>query len=108
MSFVYEVNLEVKAHRTQEFHAWLTPHIEEMLTFRGFIAATWYVRNPQDEGLQTAGTLWTIHYTLSGPEDFQNYLDTHASRMRADGMALFGDEFKASRRLLHNHKTFTR
>ena len=108
MSFVYEVNLEVKPHRTKEFHDWLIPHIEEMLTFRGFLEATWYTRNRQDEGIQTEVTLWTVHYTLSTPADYQHYLETHAARMRAEGISAFGDDFRASRRLLHSHKAFTR
>ena len=108
MSFVYEVNLEVKAHRTQEFADWLGSHIQEMLTFSGFLNATWYTRKPEDEANQQTVTLWTIHYHLESAASYQNYVDTHATRMRTEGVSLFGDDFSASRRLLYQQQTFTR
>jgi hypothetical protein len=41
-----------------------------------------------------------VQYTLRGRDDFDAYLREHAPRMRAKGVARFGDRFRASRRLL--------
>ena len=106
MGFVYEVNLQVDEQQKDKFAKWLGPHIQEMLSFDGFVNATWYQRNNQDESISEEVVLWTIHYFLKSHSDYQNYIDTHAERMRADGMQRFAGNFSATRRLLHLHQVF--
>lgn len=101
MAFLYEVNLAVDKAATQEFKAWLTPHIEEMLSFQGFLSAHWFSRNPEDEGTPSDVTLWTVHYQLINRSAYEQYIATHAQRMRADGIKNFGGKFTATRRLLN-------
>ena len=106
MSFVYEVNLEIDVHRSEEFERWLTPHIEEMLSFEGFMNAQWFSREPTDESNTQKVVLWTILYTLINRTAYEDYLNTHASRMRSEGMERFSSDFRASRRLLSYRTKF--
>ena len=108
MSFVYEVNLAVNHQHADDFAKWLEPHIQEMLTFEGFISAQWFSRKPEDEQSDLKATLWTIHYTLQDAAAFEMYLNTHASRMRAEGMSLFQGAFTANRRLLYSQQRFVK
>lgn len=41
-----------------------------------------------------------MHYVLRDAAALDAYLHEHAPRMRADGVARFGDRFRASRRVL--------
>ena len=41
-----------------------------------------------------------VQYALKDQAAFDDYLRDHAPRLRADGMARFGDRFQASRRML--------
>ena len=108
MSFLYEVNLEIDAYVAEKFGQWLTPHIEEMLSFDGFQSAQWYTRNREDEGVEKDVVLWTIQYILENREAYTQYVNTHAPRMRQEGLDLFGGSFQASRRLLHQHSSFNK
>lgn len=108
MSFIYEVNLEVDAKIADRFGQWLSPHIEEMLSFDGFRSAQWLVRDPKDEGIDNDVLLWTIQYTLDDRASYSQYISSHAQRMRQDGLRLFGGSFQASRRLLHMHASFAK
>lgn len=108
MSFVYEVNLEVEAKVCKAFEQWLTPHIEEMLSFAGFQSAHWYTRNPMDEEKTTDISLWTVQYLLDDEASYLQYINTHAARMRKEGLELFGGSFHATRRLLRVHTSFSK
>jgi hypothetical protein len=107
MSFVYEVNLEIDSHRADDFAQWLTPHIQEMLSFDGFIEAQWLSRDCPDESNTKDVVLWTIQYTLTNRMAYETYLSTHAPRMRKEGIERFSTNFRASRRLLLHHKRFS-
>ena len=104
MSFIYEVNLEVNTQVAKQFAKWLTPHIEEMLSFDGFLSAQWLIESREE--LTKDIVLWTVQYTLRDKEAYTKYLSTHASRMRQEGLDLFGGSFQASRRLLDIHTSF--
>ena len=106
MSFIYEVNLTVHTEIAQRFSDWLKPHIKEMLSFDGFQSAQWYVRAPSDEGIDLNHSLWTIQYTLDKKSSYLHYVDTHAQKMRQEGLELFGDSFQATRRLLTSQQSF--
>lgn len=106
MSFVYEVNLEIDASRAEEFHRWLVPHIQEMLTFPGFVRASWYERNPKEENNDGDVVLWTILYQLENDSFYERYVLEQAPRMRQEGLELFGGSFRASRRLLRQYEPF--
>ena len=106
MSFIYEVNLEIDNEVEQLFRDWLRPHIEEMLSFDGFQSASWCIRNCEDENNDKDVVLWTIQYILDDRAAYTHYLETHAPRMRQEGLHLFGNSFRATRRLLSTHILF--
>lgn len=95
---VYEVNLDVDAGIVGEYRAWLDAHVREMLALPGFVAARVFEvldGAPRDGGLHLC-----VHYVLRDADALDAYLREHAPRMRADGVARFGDRFRASRRVL--------
>lgn len=107
MSFLYEVNLEVQDSCAEEFAQWLSVHIEEMLSFDGFVSATWYNRENAEENNINSVSLWTIHYQLLSKDHFSQYLREHAQRMRQEGMDKFGGQFSATRRLLYHTESYS-
>lgn len=110
---IYEVNLTVDEDIATEYSTWLREHIRKMLKLDGFEAAAWYVRGddvndlPEDDA--PAGPRhWTVHYQVESREHLQNYVDTEAARMRQDGQDRFGGQFSAERRVLEQHRIFSR
>ena len=98
MSLVYEVTLEVDAAIAADYRAWLEDHVAQILALPGFTGARIYeVLEPQPPATLVA---LCVQYTLRGRDDFDAYLREHAPRMRADGVARFGDRFRAERRVL--------
>lgn len=94
---VYEVNLEVAAAIAPAYRAWLEAHMREMTALPGFLGTRLYeVGEPRVDG----GLSLCVHYRLRDAAALDEYLREHAPRMRADGVARFGDGFRASRRVL--------
>lgn len=98
---LYEVNLEVAAEIKNKYESWLPGHIERLLRFPGFVQAFWFERSPEDEQSQSSASLWTIHYTVEDRQALDEYLDKHAAEVRQEAIDLFGDKFKATRRILN-------
>jgi len=96
---LYEVNLRVDAGIAEEFDAWLTPHVAEMLTFPGFEKARRWVRLDPPEA-EAPSVWWTVHYEVDSMASLQAYFDGPAARMRGDGLTRFGGRFDATRRIL--------
>jgi hypothetical protein len=93
---IYEVNLQVAAPAADAFAEWLPGHIEDMLALPGFIDAVIAL----EESTNPAAAAWSVRYRLHDRMALDNYLHTHADRMRADGLARFGDHMSATRRIL--------
>ena len=94
----YEVDVEVDAAIADEYRDWLRGHIAEMLALPGFTGAQLYMIL---EPPPSAGCIrLCVHYRLHDQAALDAYLREHAPRMRADGVARFGDRFRASRRVL--------
>jgi hypothetical protein len=95
---VYEVNMEVDAAIGRAYREWLQGHVRELLVLPGFVAAQVHeVTDPPP----SAGTLsLCVQYRLRDQAALDAYLREHAPRMRADGVARFGDGFRATRRVL--------
>lgn len=95
---VYEVNLDVEAAIATEYRAWLAEHIAHMLDLPGFTGAqTFEVADPKPAPDRI---VFCVQYHLRDQAALDAYLRDHATRMRADGAARFGDRFRASRRVL--------
>lgn len=95
---IYEVNVEVDAAAQDEYRAWLRDHIAEILALPGFTGAkSFEVLEPPP----SAGRVGlSVQYTLIDRAALDDYLRDHAPRLRADGIARFGDRFQATRRVL--------
>jgi hypothetical protein len=95
---VYEVNLEVAAGAIDAYRAWLAEHVAEIVALPGFTGATtWDVADPP----APEGTVrLCVQYRLDGMPSLEAYLRDHAPRLRAEGIARFGDQVRATRRVL--------
>lgn len=95
---IYEVNVEVDAAVQDAYRAWLRDHVAEILALPGFKGAKVFdVLEPPP----AAGRIGLcVQYALQDRAALDDYLRDHAPRLRADGVARFGDRFQASRRVL--------
>lgn len=87
---VYQVNLEINLDIFDAYYQWLLPHVQEMLSFKGFIKAEVL----QDE---EAKNKLSIIYHVQTRADLDNYLQNHSHAMRDDGIKRFGKKFTANR-----------
>ena len=100
---VYEVNLEIDAGIAAEYRRWLDAHVAEILALPGFTGARILdVLEPARPAMRIA---LCVQYTLADAAALDNYLREHAPRLRADGVARFGDAFRAHRRILRDAVT---
>jgi len=101
---VYEVNLEADADIAAPFDTWLRDHIADMLQFEGFRSA-----EILDDASAPPGRIRRIvQYRLRDQAALDDYLAQHATHMRAQGAARFGDRFSAERRVLPHREEFVR
>lgn len=98
---VYEVRVAVDAQIVADYRVWLETHICEILAIPGFVSAELLAEDDAD-----GACVWTVRYHLQSREALEHYLRDHAPRLRADGMARFGDRFKATRRVLELVRRF--
>jgi antibiotic biosynthesis monooxygenase (ABM) superfamily enzyme len=95
---IYEVNLFVRRAIEREYRDWLDAHIREILTLPGFLGAELFdVTEPAPAADEFA---LCVRYHLRDETTLQNYFREHAPRLRADGVARFGDNFRAERRIM--------
>ena len=95
---VYEVNLDVDTGIEADYRTWLRGHVAQMLALPGFVdARTAEVLDPPPA---PGRVVFCVHYRLRDEAALQAYFDRHAAGMRGDGVARFGDRFRASRRVL--------
>jgi len=99
---IYEVNLTIDPDAAEAVATWLPGHIREIVGLDGFIGATWYHLNPEDDGRQR----FTVHYHVDSMSSLQRYFDDHAARLRQEGMDRFGGQFTATRRVLYERQRF--
>jgi hypothetical protein len=95
---VYEVNVEVDVEVQAAYRAWLIDHIAEILALPGFTGARVFdvLEPPPAEGRVAL----CVQYALTDRAALEDYLRDHAPRLRADGVARFGERFRAHRRVL--------
>ena len=98
---VYEVRIVVQAEIAQAYREWLDVHVREVLAIPGFQGAQ-LLAEDADDGQR----VWTVRYHLDSREALECYLREHAPRLRADGIARFGERFQATRRVLELVRTF--
>ncbi len=101
---VYEVELEVDRDLVDPFDTWLRDHIADMLQLPGFLSAE-ILEEPATTGARVRRV---VQYRLIDQPALDTYLREHAQRMRAPGIARFGERFSARRRTLQRREEFIR
>ena len=90
---IYEVRLTIALDIRVQFMDWLEAHVQEMLTFDGFVSAK--ILTAPSETFEEV----TVLYQLDSRSAFSAYEAKHAQRMRAEGLSHFPNGLKAERRL---------
>ena len=103
MAVIYEVTLHAHADIADAYLAWLREHVAAMLALQGFEGAE--LDALEGESAAAAASAagergWCVRYRLRDRAALDAYLRDHAPRMRAEGIARFGDAFRAERRIL--------
>lgn len=93
---IYEVTLTIERDIVDSFDGWLANHVEEMLAIPGFISASVFALDDDDDGNARRVT----QYFLESENHLESYLDERAAEMRQSGIDRFGDQFAATRRIL--------
>ena len=75
--YIYEVKMQVHSQVYDEYLPWLKTHIAEMLKLGCFTGAELL------EELCDGEALLRALYYYNKPEDFQEYLDNYAEKMRS-------------------------
>ena len=105
MAVIYEVTLHAKAEIAEAYLAWLREHIAQMLALPGFEAAELdaLIEDSGSGTVECAGAAergWCVRYRLRDRAALDAYLREHAPRMRNEGIARYGDAFRAQRRIM--------
>jgi ribosomal protein S8 len=95
---IYEVNLEIESSIAVEYLSWLPKHVQSMLKHSGFVKAETY--KVESDSKDTVSV--SVHYHVENHEKLEEYLKTHAPKMRKEAVDLFGSKFKANRRVLNS------
>ena len=95
---VYEVNLFVRKAIAAEYRAWLDAHVQEIVALPGFLGAEVFDR--REPAADAGEIVLCTQYRLRDAAALEAYLREHAPRLRAEGIARFGDGFRAERRVL--------
>jgi len=93
---IYEVNIDIDAALATDYRAWLNEHVAEILALPGFTAAEVFVVEDAPPGR----VAYCIQYRLDSRAALDAYLREHAPRLRAEGVARWGDRFSARRRIM--------
>jgi hypothetical protein len=103
-SVLYEVNMEADAAIEGPFDTWLRDHIADLLQFPGFLSAEIF----GDASAPAGRVRRIVQYRLRDQAALDAYLRDQAPRMRAQGVAKFGERFSAERRVLAHREEFIR
>jgi antibiotic biosynthesis monooxygenase (ABM) superfamily enzyme len=95
---VYEVNVAVRREIEADYRQWLDGHVREIVALPGFLGARVFER--REPAAADGEFALCMQYRLRDAAALADYLCEHAPRLRADGIARFGDRFRAERRVL--------
>lgn len=97
-AIIYEVNIDLDAAIERDYRIWLDAHVREILALPGFTGARIFdVVEPRPD---TGRAALCVQYALRDAAALEAYLRDHAPRLRAEGVARFGDGFRAQRRVM--------
>jgi antibiotic biosynthesis monooxygenase (ABM) superfamily enzyme len=95
---VYEVNVFVRREIEAAYREWLDAHVREIVALPGFTGAE--VLERSEPAAADGEFVLCMQYHLRDAQALESYLREHAPRLRADGIARFGDRFRAERRVM--------
>ncbi len=90
---VYEVVATVKAERAAEWHAWIIPHMQEVVDTGCFVS----VELEKIIDPPSADVNFRVRYHSPSMELIERYLSEHAPALRAAGIERFGDDVNTQR-----------
>ena len=88
---LYEVTLQPEPAIEAEYLRWLAPHMKEVVKIGGFIGARLF---------QADNGQYVVQYESKSESQLAQYLDEHAPKLRQEAVLKFGNQFKATRRIL--------
>lgn len=90
---VYEVVATVKVERAAEWHAWIIPHMQEVLDTGCFVSAELEkIIDPPSTDVN-----FRVRYHSTSMQLIERYLSEHAPALRAAGIDRFGEDVKTQR-----------
>lgn len=93
---VYEVNVDIDDAIRGDYLAWLGPHVAEIVALPGFTGAEAFEVDAPEPGR----ACFCMRFALVDDDAHATYLREHAPRLRADGIARFGERMRATRRVM--------
>jgi hypothetical protein len=85
----YEVQVEVKIARAEEYLSWLGPHIRDVLATPGFLSAQ--LLEVTDLPQNSART-FKVLYWVDSEESLTDYIERRAPQLRGDAQKRFGSD----------------
>lgn len=101
---IYEVNLNVNSDIYDDYKSWLSEHITQMLTFKGFTKANTLETIESFSSMDSINENTkqiVVHYYVESLEFLEEYFEHHAVTMRREGLLKFKNQFTATRRVLN-------
>ncbi len=95
---VYEVSVAIDPAIREAYMAWLRGHVAEIVALPGFTGAD--VFEVVDPAHAEGGACVCMQFHLHNAAALDTYLREHAPRLRADGVARFGERMRATRRVM--------
>lgn len=95
---IYAVELELAVALQGEYLVWLRDHVQAMLALPGFLSAE--ILRRTDPAPPAGCVVFVVRYRLRDRAAWDGYLAGPAARMRAAGIARFGDRVHAARYVL--------
>ena len=96
-TIIYEVNLDTDPAISDEFEVWLREHIQSLLKLKGFLSATLYAVESDQDGPRHR---YTVHFLLESHAALEQSLGEHAAATHRAGLERFGKQFTLDHRVL--------
>lgn len=101
---IYEVNISYESSIADAYLAWLSGHIQEILSFAGFRQAeVGQINNSAAKHHELR-----VSYHIDSEDHLNDYLSNHAQKMRAEAQEKFGHQLSITRRIVGDVKIITK
>ena len=96
----YEVTLNVEKDIETRFKKWLEPHVNQMLSFKGFIKASIHEEISENKN----EIIVIVNYIVNCIDDLKYYFNINSNKMREDGLLNFPNQFTATRKVFNGNQ----